>query len=362
MKTPVLHLHGTVIIDDHTEVSDMWVQDGRFLCSEPSQVDQHLEGYFLPGLVDVHCHIGLDGSGAVDRDTAEAQATANRNSGVLLIRDAGSPSDTSWIDGRDDLPRMIRCGQHIARPKRYIRNYGQELTEADNLAAAIVENLAHSDGWNKIVADWIEREVGDLTPLWSPAQLHAGISAAHERGGRVTAHTFSGEAIGPLLDAGIDCIEHGTGMTADDMARASAAGVAVTPTLLQIEQFEKIAAAGDGKYPKFAARMRAMHSRRYEQTLAFHDAGMQILVGTDAGGTIEHGRIADECRELELAGIPAPEIVAYASWRARAFLGQPGIVEGASADVVCYDSDPRENISVLKRPTAVILRGVVCTE
>lgn len=358
---PVLHLSGTVVVDDHTEVSEIWVKDGRISFARVEGEITTLEGIFFPGLVDVHCHIGLGKDGAVDHATTVQQALADRDSGVLLIRDAGSPSDTSWVDTRDDLPRLLRCGRHIARPKRYLRNYGQELLQPEELTAAIVENLGRANGWNKIVADWIEREMGDLTPLWTPEQLREGIAAAHARGARVTAHTFSSEAIGPLLDAGIDCIEHGTGMTDDDMARASDAGVAVTPTLLQIAQFENIAASGEVKFPRYASRMRAMYARRYEQAYAFYKSGMHILIGTDAGGTLEHGRIADECAELVRAGLPAREVVAFASWRARKFLGVPGIENGASADIVGYSNDPRGDIAVLNSPQHIILRGSLIT-
>ncbi len=61
------------------------------------------------------------------RDVAEAQAATDRDAGTLLIRDAGSPVDTHWIDDRPDLPRIIRAGRHIARPYRYIRNYAEEV-------------------------------------------------------------------------------------------------------------------------------------------------------------------------------------------------------------------------------------------
>jgi imidazolonepropionase-like amidohydrolase len=44
----------------------------------------------LPGLVDAHCHVGLDAHGAVDDATSEAQALTEREAGVLLLRDAGS--------------------------------------------------------------------------------------------------------------------------------------------------------------------------------------------------------------------------------------------------------------------------------
>ena len=71
----------------------------------------------MPGLVDAHCHIGLDAHGAVDEATTEEQAVADRDAGALLLRDCGSPADTRWVHERDDLPRLIRCGRHIARTR-----------------------------------------------------------------------------------------------------------------------------------------------------------------------------------------------------------------------------------------------------
>jgi imidazolonepropionase-like amidohydrolase len=102
-----------------------------------------------------------------------------------------------------------------------------------------------------------------------------------------------------------------------------------------------------------------MHARRYAHVRDLHDAGVLVLVGTDAGGTIEHGRIAAETAEMARAGIPAADVVAAASWRTRAYLGVPGLEEGASADLVVYDADPRTDVAVLAHPRAVVLRGVV---
>jgi len=67
----------------------------------------------------------------------------------------------------------------------------------------------------KLVGDWIDRSVGDLAPLWSDDVLRAAIAAVHDEGVRVTAHVFSEDALPGLIAAGIDCIEHGTGLTDD---------------------------------------------------------------------------------------------------------------------------------------------------
>ncbi len=358
----VLHLRGTVVLDDEREVGEAWVVGGRLTFERPAASPETvLEGWVLPGLVDVHCHIGLAADGPVDDGTASTQALADRDSGVLLVRDAGSPADTGWVHQRDDLPRLIRAGRHLARPKRYLRHYGRELADVQQLPDAVREEAARGDGWVKLVADWIDRDLGadgDLRPLWPDDVLAEAVAAAHDAGARVTAHTFATESLDALLDAGVDCLEHATGATASQIERIAAAGIPVTATLLQIAQFEAIAAQGS-RYPLFAARMRALHAHRYQLVRDLHDAGVPVLVGTDAGGTIAHGRIADEAAELVRAGLPARDVVAAASWRTRAWLGVPGIAEGESADVVVYDADPRVEIGVLAAPAAVVLRGAV---
>lgn len=363
----MLHVRGRVVVDDTTEHDELWVVDGRVTFERPvtgrrAAEATVLEGWAVPGLVDVHCHVGLGPEGPVDQGTAEKQALADRDAGTLLVRDAGSPADTRWVDDRPDLPRVLRAGRHLARPKRYLRWYGRELEDVAQLPQAVAEEAERGDGWVKLVADWIDRDLGpdgDLRPLWPDDVLAEAVAVAHRAGARVTAHVFSTEAVPGLLAAGVDCIEHGTGLTPDQIEEVARRGVPVVPTLLQVDQFEAIAAQGEPRYPVFAARMRRLHALRYEQVRALHEAGVPLLVGTDAGGTIAHGRLPDEAAELVRAGVPAADVVAAASWRARAYLGVPGLAEGAPADLVVYPEDPRRDVGVLRAPRAVVLRGTV---
>lgn len=361
----MLHLRGPVLTAEHEEAPEAWVVDGRMTYERPSgrrtADGATIEGWVLPGLVDVHCHIGLGPQGPVPAAEAERQALADRDAGTLLVRDAGSPADTRWIDARADLPRVLRAGRHLARPKRYLRYYARELARVDELPAAVAEEAARGDGWVKLVADWIDRDLGaegDLRPLWPDDVLAEAVAVAHARGARVTAHTFSTEALPGLLAAGVDCLEHGTGLTPDLVAEVARRRLPVVPTMLQVDQFRAIAAQAT-RYPVFAARMRHLHARRYEHVRDLHDAGVPLLLGTDAGGTIEHGRLPDEAAELVRAGIAPSEVVAMATWRARAFLGAPVLGEGAPADLVVYPTDPRADVSVLRAPRAVVLRGRV---
>ena len=85
-------------------------------------------------------------------------------------------------------------------------------------------------------------------------------------------------------------------------------------------------------------------------------SGVTVLAGTDAG-MVPHGLIADEVRLLLAAGVPADVALAGASWAARDYLGRPGIVAGAPADLVLYAEDPRTGPEVLTRPVLILLAG-----
>lgn len=314
-------------------------------------------GWIIPGLVDAHCHVGLGPGGAVDFDQAVEQAETERDRGALLLRDAGSPVDTRSLDDRDDLPRIIRAGRHIARPKRYLPGVPIDVEDESQLPAAVAAQARFGDGWVKLVGDWIDRGAGDLAPLWSDDVLVDAIAAAHAEGARVTAHVFGEDALPGLINAGIDCIEHGTGITDDVIELMLEHGTALVPTLINIENFPGIADAAS-KYPTYAKHMRDLYATCHRRVGAAHDAGVPIFAGTDAGGMIAHGRIADEVAALRTVGLSATDALGAACWDARAWLGRAALEHGAPADLVCYVDDPRQP-GVLDHPALVILRGRV---
>ena len=116
----VLHLTGPVLVGADDVRAQAWVVGGRLTYAAPAGDHDvtSVPGWVLPGLVDAHSHIGLGAHGAVDEATAEQQALDDLAAGALLLRDAGSPADTRWVQGRADLPRLVRAGRHIAHQKR----------------------------------------------------------------------------------------------------------------------------------------------------------------------------------------------------------------------------------------------------
>ena len=351
-----LHLRGRGLPDG--EPVEWWVVNG-VLSAEPvaDAVTVVDGGWIIPGLVDAHCHVGLGADGPTEFDEAVAQAETERDVGALLLRDAGSPVDTRSMDDRDDLPRIIRAGRHIARPKRYIPRLPIDVEDESQLPAVVAEQARWGDGWVKLVGDWIDRGIGDLAPLWSDDVLVEAIAAAHAEGARVTAHVFGEDALPGLVNAGIDCIEHGTGITDDVIAMMLEHGTALVPTLVNIENFPGIADAA-ARYPTYAKHMRDLYASCSARVGAAHDAGVPIFAGTDAGGTVAHGRIADEVAALGAIGMSPTDALGAACWDARAWLGRPALEHGASADLVCYADDPREP-GVLDHPDVIVLRGRV---
>jgi imidazolonepropionase-like amidohydrolase len=311
-------------------------------------------------LVDAHCHVGIAPGGAhvPDADAQAAQALLDRAAGALLLRDAGSPVDNRSVQARDDLPRLIRAGRHIARPRRYIRDLGVEV-EPDQLVAEVERQAAAGDGWVKLAADWIDRDLGDLAPVWPDDALAAAVARAHELGARVAAHVFGTDALHGLVAAGIDSIEHGTGLTDELIDTVVAKGIAVVPTLINIDNFPSIARDAEAKFPRYAAHMRGLFATSRERIRTAFEAGVPIYTGTDAGGSLPHGLVRDEIRALTGAGIPLADVIAQSSWRAREWLGLPGLVEGAPADLVVYPADPRRDLTAVLTPTRMVLRGTV---
>ena len=169
----------------------------------------------------------------------------------------------------------------------------------------------------------------------------------------MTAHCFGHGVLPGLIEAGIDCIEHGTGLTEDLIDAMVEHGTALVPTVMQLDKFPEYAAARAGEVPRLRRHDgRPLRPRCRATIMAAYEAGVPIYAGSDGGGISRHGNIAGEIEALVRIGMPAHDALGAASWRAREWLGVDGLVEGASADFVVYDRDPRADLSVLRTPDA----------
>ncbi len=356
-----LHIRGRIpaltSTDDDRDV-EFWTVDGH-IAIEPEADAQTVAtgGWIVPGLVDAHNHVGIAPGLGVTIDQARGFARTDARAGALLIREVGSPLDTHPLDIDPLSPLFIRAGKHIARPKRYLRDYGVDLTDPDELPDEVRRQAAAGDGWVKIVGDWIDRDVGDLAPLWTDRQVRDAVAAAHDEGARVTAHVFGTDALAGLLDAGVDCIEHGTGLTDDLIAVMAEHQVGLVPTLIQVENFPGIADGAD-RFPTYQSHMRALYAGARDVFASAREAGVPMFAGTDAGGFVEHGRIVDEVEAMTAIGLDACGALAAATYSPRDWLGAGTLRPGDRADFLILHDDPRKNLQTLREPIAVVCGGV----
>ena len=234
-----------------------------------------------------------------------------------------------------------------------------ELDDPALLPDEVAAQARAGDGWVKLVGDWIYRGVGDLAPIWPDDVLASAIEAAHAEGAEVTAHVFGTDALPGLLAAGIDCIEHGTGLTTDLVDEMAVRGIALVPTLINVANF-----------PTRASRARPPSTRPTRATCAKLYAGAAAVVRRAAEAGVldlcrhrrrrrhrarpDRGRGSTRCTRSELSTADA---LGAASWAARDWLGRPGLDAGAPADLVVYRGDPRADLAVLREPELIVLRG-----
>jgi imidazolonepropionase-like amidohydrolase len=106
--------------------------------------------------------------------------------------------------------------------------------------------------------------------------------------------------------------------------------------------------------------MTDLFDRRRATIMAAYDAGAPLYAGSDGGGVSRHGNLPGEVLAMAGLGMPAEYALGAASWRAREWLGwNPTLDEGAPADLVVYERDPRADLTLLHSPTRVVLRGMV---
>lgn len=357
MSLPQLHFRGRSV--GSGEPVEFWVDGGVITRSPVAGATTITDGgWIMPGLVDAHNHVGIAPGLGVTIDQARSFAHQDLRAGATLIREVGSPLDTHPLDDDPTCPRFIRAGKHIARPKRYLRDYGVDLDDVTDLPAEVARQARAGDGWVKLVGDWIDRDLGDLAPLWPDDVLLEAVSVAHDLGAKVTAHVFGAQALHGLIDAGIDCIEHGTGLDDDLIARMAERNIALVPTMIQVENFPSIADGAD-RFPAYQKHMRKLYADAPATFAKAIEAGVAVYAGTDAGGFVEHGRIVDEIVALSTVGLSPAQAVDAACSAARTWLDAGALADGDRADVLVLEADPLRDLAALRAPAAIVCGGHV---
>jgi imidazolonepropionase-like amidohydrolase len=360
----MLHLRGTFLPSG--EERDVFVTDEgtlTFDANAPGAGDArtlYRGGFVLPGLVDAHAHLGLAspaGREAPDDERARASARAQLREGVLALREPGGSNRASTALGpANGAPRVIASGRWLAGPSRFLPGFAREVTPEELPEAAVEELRAGGGGWAKVIADW---RVGDDWGVVSfgPEALAEATRQVHAEGGRLAVHAMFRPATEAAIRAGVDSIEHGTFMDEGLVAAMAEQRIAWTPTLSAI----RMVTSGRqqlGVPAEVAAALAEGVGSLPPALRAAAEAGVTVLAGTDAA--LPHGLVREEIGALIEAGLPSDVALGGASWEARRFLGLPGLDEGARADLVVFERDPRDDPREgLVDPALIVLDGRV---
>lgn len=341
--------------------SDLWVADGRITFKPVDGAEEigPSGGFVLPGLVDCHVHLTVDfadyGLGPGTPEIVERGRRDHLRSGTLLLRDIGTLNQAATLGlAADDLPAVHGAGQFLAPPDGY---FGiQRPTTADELPDVAAGQVKAGARWVKLIGDWpVQAPDFSRTKLNYPTDaIQAVVERVHAAGARVAVHTTSSDAIAQAVDAGVDSIEHSFGMNPALLKAMAAKGIAWTPTLCiepnVIGMVEK--SGGDVK-----AVRKGFEAARAAAASAT-SLGVRVLAGTDM---LPPGSVWREVATLQRLGLPPEDALASATTAAREFLGEPALDEGAPADLVVYEHDPRNDPEVLAEPALVMFRGRLVT-
>jgi imidazolonepropionase-like amidohydrolase len=323
---------------------------------------------FVPGMVDCHSHVtGPGGANWIARfndppdamvAAAEHNARIGLAAGVRWMRDVGSPVGVDPVDGREralalgvrdrwagrrDRPYLRAAGTWLFKTGVAPMNGAIEAANADELLGAAVGQL---DAGADLVKLYMDGPDVNASP-WTANEVARVVSAVHERGARVAAHSGRLNGAREAVLGGVDSIEHGFDLDAGVAAEMASRGVTLVSTLAVMRSWLTFSATTT--ISTFAgANGRATYQARLEQGEASvriaRDAGVAIATGSDfGGGSLRANQLAWEVTSLVAAGLEPLDALAAATWRGGELLGEEeaGIIrEGGPADFFCVHGDP----------------------
>jgi imidazolonepropionase-like amidohydrolase len=343
----------------------------------------------LPGLIDAHTHVFLDGTDyanqmlrqSIPYRTIQAvtAARAALEYGFTTIRDletegamyADVDVKTAIERGVVSGPRMQVATRALAPTGMYpLTGYSWELQVpagvqivdgADNLRRAVREQVKYGADWIKLYADR-NSYVGEDGRLhswlnWTEEELEAIVDETKRLGKRVSAHATGWEGIDAALRAGVHSIEHGDGLTPDLMDRMIKQRVYWCPTIF-------VGARPLTGRPPLRATM-AEFKRKALGEAVRRGMGEFIAFGTDAGGFAWTENPAQEFGYLVRYGMTPAQAIRTATTNAARLLGVEsdvgGVAAGKLADLVAVEGDPLTDPAALTRAKWVMKGGVVNT-
>jgi imidazolonepropionase-like amidohydrolase len=348
----------------------------------------------LPGLIDSHTHIFLQGEdpaqGGYDANilnaplamrAARATVAARRalEQGFTTLRDVETEGagygdvgikqaiEQGYIPG----PRLFVSTRAISTTGGYpLEGYAPELDMPKGVQIvdgpvearkAAREQLDHGADWIKVYMthrSWVGKN-GELVsqPTLTVEELRAIVDETHGWGKKVACHAYGGIGLHRALDGGCDSIEHGLDLDDAAIAQMLKQGTWYVPTISVYYTDWAPAETPAGQRDHLRA---SVHEQSFKKALK---AGVKIVFGTDMGGIPWSEPIAQEFSRMTELGMPPMDAIQSATSRAATMLDMDGkigvIAPGAFADIAAVSVDPLRDIKALENVQFVMKNGKV---
>ncbi|MGB3463352.1 MAG: amidohydrolase family protein [Rhodanobacter lindaniclasticus] len=384
------------------------VEDGRIKEIHPGTVD--IEPYrqaadtvsftrltdatCMPGLIDSHTHLTMQFSKSTYSDkfhlnpadhAIRGTVYAKRTllAGFTTVRNLGD-DDNASLALRNAINAGLVPGPHIFSAGKFIGTTGGHADPTNGFRWNLQGDPGPKDGiinspedaWKAVRQHYkdgadlikimpsggvLDEGSSSENPQMTLEEVQAVVAAAHDYGFTVAAHAHGAEAIRRAVLGGVDSIEHGTFMDAEDMKLMKAHGTWYVPTIIAGQYvMEK---AREGWYPPQVARKAEEVGPVIMATAGkAYKAGVKIAFGTDSG-VFPHGDNAKEFAYMVQAGMPPMFALQAATAHAAELLHKSDqfgrIAVGRGADVIAVPGNPLDDIAVMQRVEFVMKDGVV---
>jgi imidazolonepropionase-like amidohydrolase len=338
--------------------------------------------WLMPGLMNMHVHLGLKLPGAAgnslaaETDTEEVLRMAGNArlsllAGVTTLRLVGEDHGTDFAlraaieRGEVIGPRIKTAGEVI------VPTGGHGSLEADGpyaLAHEVREQIKHGADWIKIaISGGISDERGSISAApMTDEEMSTLIEVAHRNGIRVTAHNGSSEAARQALRFGIDGFEHGYHLDTSVLKDMKAKGVWLVPTIVvtqpgALEFYRKI-----GSPPWYLDRVKITGADHWAMLQNAIRMGVNIALGTDQFPFEPNDGTTATVAEAELyvkAGMTPLQALQAATRQAARMLAMDAdvgsVTVGKFADIIAVNADPVKDIHALRTIDFVMKGGAV---
>ncbi len=343
-----------------------------------SPADAIYSHFVMPGLVEGHCHLFLDG-GELDfqkrksylsspfedmRSLARTSVERNIASGVTLIRDAGDIHGVNTFLKReiDDTPQsnvdLLSPGVAVRKTGRYGSFMAREVADVDSIIQTIRDVAPAASQLKVLLTGIIDFEKGTMKGgnQFTLEETRVIVETANDLGLLTYAHCSGEDGLRVAVEAGINSIEHGFFMTREILEVMAKKKIAWVPTYSPVDfQLQRPELAGWNA--ETCDRLRTILENHDTHIAMAYEMGVPVVAGSDAGSYgVVHGKaLIDELFYLHSAGGSVAEVLASATSLPRRLWDCPSadIVAGNHANLLLLEGSPFDDLENIRRPLGI---------